>query len=513
MNGLMRRQVSCGAFREALQTLCQMHRDGIHQLDHFTFPIALKAACSSSSTTLRHGQQIHALVLHIGFQCDIYIANALISMYCYCAHLRDATLVFDAMPQRSTVTWNSIMGGCIRNGLPHASLSYFSNMSDDPDSVTMSTLLHAHARLGASALRSGRAVHAHVLRWRGLACYQQIAMQTSIKMKNPCCVVDNALIHMYLESSCLSYAEKVFQGMPLDNRDLVTWTTMMSGYIRSDLQHLALATFRSMLEQQQQQHQWSWSDVVVSLDSAMLATVMPALTSLRHGKEMHCFAIKRDFDQSNVFVATSLLHMYAEFGSIDCAEKQFQRVEEKNVVAWTAMITAYAKHGRCEDCFRLFGEMQLQGGVIPNHLTFMGVLTACTHAGLVEQAKDYFNCMTQDYGLTPDMYHYAAMVDMLGRAGRLKEALKFIAAMPVEPTAPVWGSLMAACGLHHDMKLGHEVAKIVLDMEPENPGNFVFLCNMLAQDQRWDDVSVVREAMKRRGLDKIPGYSSVHVSP
>ncbi|KAI3994394.1 hypothetical protein MKX01_012651 [Papaver californicum] len=354
MNGLMRSQVSRGAFREALQTLCQMHREDINKLEHFTFPIALKAACRTAAT-LRHGQQVHTLVLRLGFQVDVYVANALISMYCGCAHLEDAVVLFKEMPQRSTVTWNTIMGGCVRNGLPHLSLSYFSNMYEVPDSVTMSSLLQAHAHLGATTLRSGRSVHAHIIRQRAIGCYQQTATQTLLEMKNTCCVVENALIHMYLESSCLSYAEKVFQGISTDIRDRITWTTMISGYVRNDMHYLALATFRCMLMQQQQ---CNCGEVVLSLDSATLATVMPSLTLLRHGKEIHCFALKRGFDRSNVFVATSLLHMYGELGSIECAAKQFKRVEEKkNVAVWTAMLTAYAKHGRSNDCFRLFDEM------------------------------------------------------------------------------------------------------------------------------------------------------------
>ncbi|KAI3923573.1 hypothetical protein MKW92_027630 [Papaver armeniacum] len=218
---------------------------------------------------------------------------------------------------------------------------------------------------------------------------------------------------------------------------------------------------------------------------------MPSLTLLHMGRR--CIALHSTWiHRSNVFVATSILHMYGELGSIECAAKQFKRVEEKNVAVWIC------RHSLCQTwpCHS-------------NPLTFMGVLIACTHAGLVEEALDCFKCMTQDYGITPDMHHYAAMVDVLGRAGKLKEALEFIVAMPVTPTAPVWGSLMAASALHHDIKLGHEAAKIVMRMEPENPGNFVFLCNMMAQDGRWDDVNVVRETMKLRGLEKIPGHSSI----
>ncbi|KAK9089303.1 hypothetical protein Scep_028385 [Stephania cephalantha] len=198
------------------------------------------------------------------------------------------------------------------------------------------------------------------------------------------------------------------------------------------INNLALETFCSMVRK-------SWHRI--GLDPVTVASIMPALVSLRQGKEMHCFAIKSGFDCCNIFVATSLLYMYAEFGNIELTEKQYGRIEEKNVVAVTAMITAYARHARSEDALRLFTEMQKQPGLVPNHLTFMAVLTACNHAGLVDQACECFNCMTQIYGLKPDMHHCAAMVDVLGRAGRLREALEFIKAMPMNASSHVWGSL------------------------------------------------------------------------
>ncbi|KAF8378931.1 hypothetical protein HHK36_028356 [Tetracentron sinense] len=496
-NGLMRRHVARGAHHEALQMLSWMHRKCKQVMDMFSFPVALKACTALRAS--RQGQQIHALVLLLGFQSHLHTCNALLTMYSSCGHLQSATRTFDAMSHRSTVSWNSIMAACILNGFPHASLSYFSRMlflleeeDHHPDSITICTLLHALSHIGPAALLSGRAVHCYILR-------SQIATTTTALP-----FVENALIQMYLDSSCLAFAEKVFLGMPTKKRDLVTWTTVISGYMHYRLDNLALATFRSMLLQEGEGH----------LDPVALATVTPALGSLLQGKEMHCFAIKNG--SCNVFVATSLLHMYAEFGAIESAVKMFERVEKRNVVAWTAMITAYAKHGLSEDSLRLFDEMreqeQEQEGVIPNHLTFMGVLTACAHSGLVEQARNCFKCMTEEYGLTPDMYHYAGMVDVLGRAGQLNEALKFIEAMPVEPNAHVWGSLLAACDLHQDVELGRQVAKVVSRMEPDNPGNFVLLSNMLAQDLRWEDATFVRETMIRRSLKKEPGQSQLHLA-
>ncbi|XP_043700447.1 pentatricopeptide repeat-containing protein At2g13600-like [Telopea speciosissima] len=497
----MRTHVDSGACAEALHALTRLHHAGLNAVHNFTFPIALKACASLKA--LKQGQQIHALVLILGFQWNIYSGNALISMYYSCGNTQAAARVFDHMPQRNTVTWNSIMNGCIHNGHAHESFSYFrrmimaksllsSSLEQWPDSVTMCTILNAHAHLGPVALRSGWAVHGYITR-------QGHRIVTKPDTTRP--FVKNALIHMYIESLCLTYAEKVFQGMAAEERDVVTWTTMISGYLHYKLESRALATFQSMLSE----HHGN-----ASLDAVTVAAVIPALRSLQQGKEIHCFAIKNGHGRHNMFVISSLLKMYVEYGAIEYATKIFQRIKEKNVVVWTAMIMGYAKHGLSEDCLRLFDEMRLQAGVMPNELTFMGVLTACSHAGLVEKAQECFKCMTQEYGLMPDLHHYAAMVDVLGRAGRLREALDLIEAMPMEPSSPVWGSLLAYCGLHQDMDLGQEIAKIVLSMEPDNPGNFVLLSNMLAQEQRWDDASMVRETMKCLGLKKVPGCSLEH---
>ncbi|XP_042507206.1 pentatricopeptide repeat-containing protein At4g38010-like [Macadamia integrifolia] len=498
----MRTHMDSVASAEALHAFTCLHRAGLNAVDNFTFPIALKACAALKA--LKQGQQIHSLVLLLGVQWNVYIGNALISMYCSCGNTQVAARVFDHMPQRNTVTWNSIMTGCIHNGLAHESFSYFrrmimeksllsSSLEQWPDSVTMCTILNAHARLGPDALRSGRAVHGYITR-------QGHRIVTKPETTRP--FVKNALIHMYIESlRCLTYAEKVFQGMAAEERDVVTWTTMISGYLHCKLENKALETFQSML--------WEYHENA-SLDAVTLAAVIPALRSLWQGKEIHCFAIKNGHDRRNMFVISSLLNMYAEYGAIGYATKIFQRVEERNVVVWTAMIMGYAKHGLSEGCLRLFDEMRLQAGVTPNELTFMGVFTACSHAGLVEKAQECFKVMTQEYGLMPDLHHYAAMVDVLGRAGRLREARNFIEAMPMKPSTPIWGSLLAYCGLHQDMELAEEVAKIVLDLEPDNPGNFVHLSNMLAQEQRWDDASMVRETMKCLGLKKVPGCSFVH---
>ncbi|KAJ8628849.1 hypothetical protein MRB53_022172 [Persea americana] len=488
----MRDHVARGSYLEALHLFDLMLLSGTPP-DNFTFPIALKACTALSS--LQQGRQIHALLLTLGLlhHKNLHSANSLIAVYCKCGRIQDALHLFDEMPQRNNVTWNSIISGCLHNGLTSSSLRYFSQMvllGLVPDSYTVCAVLDAHAYLGAAALQSGRAVHGYVVR-RGL-------LTEEIMEKRMRLFVGNALVHMYLELNCLSYAEKVFEGMC--SRDLITWTTMISGYVRCGLGSLAVAAFRLLVEKN------------VKLDPVVLVCVMPAIGFLWLGKEMHGFVVRRGLEGSNAFIGSSLLHMYAEFGSIEYAANLFERIHEKNAVLWTTMIMAYAKHGKSEDSLRLFEQMRREAGVTPNHLTFMGVLTACAHAGLVEQAKECFKCMIDEHQLKPDMHHYAAMVDVMGRAGQLREAMEFIRAMPVEPSPPVWGALLASCAVHQDLEMGREVAEIVMRMEPENPSNFVLLSNMFAGGQRWDEVGIVRETMRRRGLQKEFGSSLIYAS-
>ncbi|PIA45525.1 hypothetical protein AQUCO_01600008v1 [Aquilegia coerulea] len=292
-----------------------------------------------------------------------------------------------------------------------------------------------------------------------------LELEWRIKVVSEKPFVENALINMYMESSRVNYAENVFKGMSIHVRDVISWNTMITGYIWYKKHSLALALFRLMVQEQGNG----------ILDPGILVKVMPAVVSLQQGREIHGFGLKRGYCRSNLYFSSSLLHMYAEYGAVNSAAKLFENLGNRDVVTWTAMITAYAKHGRSEDSLRLFNNMRRQG-LKPNNITFTSVFITCSQAGLVEEAKEYFNCMTQEYGLMPEVHNYAALVDMLCRTGQLREALMFIEAMPVKPTAPIWGALLASCG------------------------------------KRCGEARMIRETMKRCRMKNVVGLSALHVT-
>jgi pentatricopeptide repeat protein len=248
-------------------------------------------------------------------------------------------------------------------------------------------------------------------------------------------------------------------------------------------------------------------------NSVTYASILPAcgnLAALGYGKEFHNDIVKSGF-QSDVFVGNGLVDMYAKCGNIEDAFKVFDEMPSRNVVSWTAMIVGYAMHGYGIEALQLFGKMQ-NSGMKPNHVTFVGVLSACCNAGLVDDGRWYFDCMSRDYDITPAMKHYCCMVDLLGRAGHLDEARDFINKMPISPDAALWGSLLSACRIHNNIELGEHVAEQLFDSEPNNPAHYVLLSNIYAAAGKWDDVQNVRRLMKERKVERMPGCSWIEVN-
>lgn len=210
------------------------------------------------------------------------------------------------------------------------------------------------------------------------------------------------------------------------------------------------------------------------------------------------------------FVGSSLINMYAKCGSIHLAQQVFDNMFNRDVVSWNAIILGYGMHGYAENALALFREMQ-QEGVMPDHITFIAVLSACSHAGFVDEGCKYFVCMTSDHHITPRVEHYACLVDLLGRSGRLDEACNFIKNMPIEPGVGVWGALLGACGIHGNLELGEHVSEKLISLNPKNVSNYVSLSNIYAAAGRWDGVLKVRRLIKSAGIEKIPGCSWIEI--
>ncbi|URD90863.1 Pentatricopeptide repeat-containing protein [Musa troglodytarum] len=311
-----------------------------------------------------------------------------------------------------------------------------------------------------------------------------------------------AVVNMYAKCRRIEEARRMFDRMP--ERDLVAWNAivagnaMILGYAQNDRVEDALRLFNKMQRE------------TVMPDSFTMVSVIPVLADisvLKQAKWIHGFAIRLCLDK-NIFVMTALVDLYAKCGSVRVARRLFDAMEERHVTTWNAMIDGYGTNGFGKSAIDLFEQMK-RSSVKPNDITFLSVLSACGHSGLVQEGKKYFAGMKEDYGLEPNMDHYGCMVDLLGRAGRLHEAWDFIQKMPISPGISVYGAMLGACKIHKNVKLGEEAAQRLFELEPDEGGYHVLLANIYAAASMWEDVARVRTMMEKKGLQKTPGYSSI----
>ncbi|XP_042471396.1 pentatricopeptide repeat-containing protein At1g11290, chloroplastic-like [Zingiber officinale] len=460
----------------ALQMLIRMQEDG-HRPDSITLVSALPAC--ANIRYLRIGKSIHAFAIRAGFDSMVNLSTAFVDVYSKCGAIETARLVFDSMHLKNVVSWNSMIDGYGQNGNPEEALSLFKKMLAEgiqATDVTMMGALFACGELGE--LEEGRRIH-------GMLIGIGLESDTSVA---------NALITMYSKCKRVHLAEHVFEN--LKAKTLVSWNAMILGYAQNDRVEDALRLFNKM----------QWENV--RPDSFTMVSVIPAiadLSVLRQAKWIHGLAIRLCLEE-NVFVMTSLVDLYAKCGSVRIARKLFDSMEDRHVTSWNAMIDGYCTHGLGKSAVELFEEMK-RSSVRPNDVTFLSVLSACGHSGLVDEGQKYFDSMKHDYGLEPRSDHYGCMVDLLGRIGRLDEAWEFIQKMPIKPSISVYGAMLGACKIHKNVKLGEQAAKKLFELEPEEGGYHVLLANIYATASMWEDVARVRTTMEKAGLQKTPGYS------
>eukprot|EP01018_Ginkgo_biloba_P026114 Gb_35645 [translate_table: standard] len=469
-----------GKLKEAMRILNIMVQRGI-QVDSEIYGSLLQLCADLKA--LIEGKQVHAYICASSLEQNLFLRTKLVSMYCICGNIIDARLVFDKFSRRNVFIWTAMISGYIRNGYFREALALYYQMRRvgiQPDNYTFSSVIKACAML--SDLQQAMEIHAHIIR---------IEYEFNIS-------VENALVAMYVQCGRTELARQMFDKMT--ERDVVSWSGMIAAYNQTKDCNEALKLFGQMQED------------AVKPNPVTITSVLPAcghLPALQRGKEIHNYILRSGFDL-NEFVGSALVAMYAQCGSIEDARHVFDKMSKKCVVSWTAMIEGYGMNGYGEDALILFKQMQ-EAGLKPNYITFVVLLSACSHAGLVAEGWQYFKSMSGDYNITPGGEHYACMVDLLGRAGQLDEAEKFIQNMPLKPIGGVWGALLSACRIHCNVELGERVAQHLFELEPYNAGNFVMLSNIYAAAGRWDAVAKVRNMMRHRGLKKNPGCSWIEI--
>ncbi|OEL32709.1 Pentatricopeptide repeat-containing protein [Dichanthelium oligosanthes] len=312
--------------------------------------------------------------------------------------------------------------------------------------------------------------------------------------------VYNALLSAYTRSGHIDAAEKLFEEMP--EKNVVSWTAMVSGYAQNGRHEQAVETFLEM-----------WEKEGVQPNELTVSSVLPACAAvgaMELGRKVEKYARGRGL-LKNVYVANALVEMYAKCGSIQQAWKVFQGIgQQRDLCSWNSMIMAFAVHGLWREALCLFHKFRMTG-VKPDGITFVGVILACTHGGLVDEGQLLFNLMREEFGLNPRIEHYGCMVDLLGRAGLLKEADSLIAIMPVEPDAVIWGALLGACSFHGNVELAEIAVDKLMYLEPQNTANLVILSNIYASCGKWDGVAKVWKLLKGKDHKKSAGYSFIEL--
>ncbi|XP_010922338.1 pentatricopeptide repeat-containing protein At4g21065 [Elaeis guineensis] len=311
--------------------------------------------------------------------------------------------------------------------------------------------------------------------------------------------VQNTLIHMYSSSTTgLDCARKVFDRNPKSSP--VTWSAMIAGYVRSGLSNEAVTLFREMQVSR------------VRADDVVIITVLSAcadLGALELARWLGSY-VERERIPKSLSLCNALVDALAKCGDIDGAVAFFKRMPERSIVSWTSVIDGLAMHSRGSEAVCVFEAMK-DAGVPPDDVTFISVLTACSHAGMVDEGCRYFDSMRSEFGLQPKIEHYGCMVDLFSRAGMVERAVEFVRTMPIEPNPVIWRTLVSACRIHGRLELGESINKQLLDKDPMNSSSYVMLSNVYALTRRWDKKWEIRKAMSKHGIRKVPGCSSVEL--
>ncbi|KAL6185615.1 hypothetical protein ACLB2K_041745 [Fragaria x ananassa] len=450
-----------------------------------------------------------------GMKSNILMVNSLVDMYMKCGDTGAAMRLFDECVDKNLVLYNTVLSNYVRQGLAGEAVSVLGEMlrqGPRPDRVTILSAISACGQLSDSL--SGKCCHGYVLRnglegWDTICnamidmymkCGQQeTACRVFDNMSNKTVVSRNSLISGFIRSGDVTSAWKMFNEMP--KSDLVSWNTMIGALVQESKFEEAIELFRVM------QAEGIKGDRVTMVE---VSSACGYLGALDLAKWTHAYIEKNDIN-CDTRLGTALVDMFAKCGDPQSAIKVFNTMARRDVSAWTAAIGAMAMEGNGERALELFDHM-LKQGVKLDEVVFVAILTACSHAGLLEQGRNIFVSMQSVHGITPNIVHYGCMADLLGRAGLLEEAANLIKCMPIEPNDVIWGTLLAACRTHKNVEMAAYAAEQISKLNPQRTGSQVLLSNIYASAGKWADVAKVRLELKERGIQKVPGCSSIEVN-
>ncbi|KAM1091688.1 hypothetical protein FF1_019141 [Malus domestica] len=467
--------------RSGLMTECLSLFREMQDSDIYPDEIVVSCVLSGfrNSSNVNEGKAFLGLVMRQNYALCQNIHSELLSLYCKFELLTLAEKLFSGMQHQNKESCYTMLYGYGKMGLHTKCIELFRKMkhqSIGADSNGLISVICSCFQTGAIHL--GRSLHCFIIK---------VSMDENVS-------VANTLIDMYGKFGYLTIARRIFSRT---QKDIITWNSLISSHTHNGHYFEAIALFHKMIAEN------------FMPNSATLVTVLSAcshLASLEEGKKVHCY-IKERHLEINLSLATALVDMYAKCGQLEKSRELFNSMEDRDVISWNVMISGYATHGHEESAIKLFHEME-DLNVKPNELTFLALLSACNHSGLVEEGKYLFLRM-QDLSLQPHLKHYACMVGILGRSGKLQEAEDLVLSMPISPDGGVWGSLLGACKIHNEIELGVRVARHAIKSDPENDGHYIMLSNLYSSIGKWEAAINVRKMMEDKSIGKTKGWSVV----
>ncbi|PIA39494.1 hypothetical protein AQUCO_02600147v1 [Aquilegia coerulea] len=478
--------ISCynkrGRFQEALDIYVKMQECNVEP--NSVTVVGVLVSCSRLFW-LREGMSVHGFILRSGIDLGFgTVGSALIDMYASCGKLGNCEKVFLSIKDRTIVSWNSVISVYARNGLEEEAFRLFLQLrlhGLSPDSFTLASSLSACGKSGYYQL--GSQIHS-------------LIVQTGFDSNE---YVQNSLIDMYCKCGFVDIAYKIF--VKMQEKSLITWNSMICGFTQNGNSVEAIG----LLDQMHCKN--------LEMDNVTFLSALQSCSHLSYLEKGRCFHHKLIINglKKDSYVDTTLTDMYAKCGDLPMAQRVFDTMLERSVASWSAIIAGYGIHGYLDNAISLFNQM-VGLGIRPNDITFISILSACSHAGSVEQGKFYFNLMRKDFDIEPILEHFILMVDLLSRAGDLTGALWIINTMSVPASSSIWGALLNGCRIHGRFDMIETIRKTILDLEPNNSGYYTLLSNIYAEGGKWDEFRMMRAMMKDIGLRKVPGYSMIQIN-
>ncbi|THU51497.1 hypothetical protein C4D60_Mb06t31660 [Musa balbisiana] len=458
--------VHCGENEKALRVFSWAMKEGV-EVNEFMITSTLSACADLGDPMI--GKQLHCLAIKTGNGSDQYVEAGIVDMYANCSKMDLAHQAFSELEEPGLATWAALIGGFTKHGQGENALVLFKELLLSglrPNEHIFPTALVACSSTGA--VQVGRQIHSLIVK-------QGFKMSAHI---------GNAVMEFYAKCGLIKESSKLFEYM--EERDIVSWNSMVDCYVKQRDFEGARNCLKKMLVEGVNPDPYTYSSIL---------NLCANLPGLGWGSQTHGKVIKFSLD-SHVVVGSALIDMYAKCGRLKYADKIFNILAFKNLVSWNSILVGYAQHGFGREALDIFRRMQ-EENVKPNDITFIGVLSACSHVGLVEEGQSHFQNM-KDYDITPKIDHFACMVDLFARAGLIKMAYDFIRSMPMEPNKVIWRSLLSGCKTHGDLEIGMYAAKCTLELDPKDIAARVMLSGVCADIGLWDEKAGLREKLSQQ---------------